>query len=258
MTSDSAMSGSLRDAILEFLTAMADDELLIGHRDSEWTGHAPILEEDIAFSNLAQDEIGHALAWYTLAEELGAPAPDRNAFFRDAHGFLNATLVELPRGDWAFTVVRQYLFDAAEQIRYAGLAHSVYRPIANAVAQLRREELYHIMHSRGWVQRLGDATQESHRRMQSALDALWPHALALFEPASGESVLVASNVKPAEEALRDQWLAQVQPVLEGATLAIPRGVQAAIGGRQKRHTEHLAALLAEMQEVARLEPEATW
>lgn len=252
------VAAPLRDALREFLTALADDELLLGHRDSEWTGHAPILEEDIAFSNLAQDEMGHALAWYTLARELGAPDPDQAAFSRSADEFRNATLVELPKGDWAFTIVRQYLFDAGEQARYAALAHSAYRPIADTAAKLRREETYHLMHSRGWLQRLGDATEESHRRMQAALEMAWPHALGLFEPIAGEAALVAANIKPAEDTLRDEWLAQVKPILEAATLVIPDAAPIAGGGRAGRHTFHLIDLLSDMQKVARLEPEATW
>jgi len=241
-----------------YLIALADDELILGHRDAEWTGHAPILEEDIAFSNLAQDEMGHALTWYTLAHERGAPPPDRAAFFREPRAFRNAILVELPKGDWAFTVMRQYLFDAAEQVRYAALAGSSYRPIADAVAKLRGEERYHLLHSRGWVQRLGDATEESHRRMQAALAGAWPHALGLFEPTDGERGLVDGGIKPAEESLREEWWAQVRPVLEAATLVIPTQVEAVTGGRSGRHTEHLTELLNEMQKVARIEPEATW
>ena len=126
-------SPALLSALRDYLIALADDELLLGHRDSEWTGHAPILEEDIAFSNLAQDELGHALTWYTLAHQIGAPEPDRLAFLRDAGEFRNATLVELPRGDWAFTVVRQYLFDAAEHVRYAALASSAMRRSRKAI-----------------------------------------------------------------------------------------------------------------------------
>ncbi len=251
-------SPALRSALRDYLIALADDELLLGHRDSEWTGHAPILEEDIAFSNLAQDELGHALTWYTLAHQLGSPEPDRLAFLRDAGEFRNATLVELPRGDWAFTVVRQYLFDAAEQVRHAALAASAYAPIADAVAKLRSEETYHLMHSRGWLQRLGDATDESHRRMQAALDLAWPHALGLFEAMSAEGLLIAERIKPAEETLREEWLVHIQPVLGTATLSMPANVEPAPGGRNGQHTQHLAALLAEMQKVARLEPEAIW
>lgn len=248
----------LREGLISHLVALADDELLLGHRDSEWTGHAPILEEDIAFSNLAQDEMGHALTWYTLAHELGAPDPDRNAFFRSAQDFRNATLVELPKGDWAFTIVRQYLFDAAEQVRYAALGDSAYRPVADVIAKLRSEENYHLMHSRGWVQRLGDATEESHRRMQAALDLAWPHALGLFEASQGEEALVAAGIKLAERALQDQWETKVGEVLAGATLAVPDRVAPAEGGRAGIHTEHLAHLLREMQVVARSLPQATW
>ncbi len=252
------VSSPLRQALRDYLIALADDELLLGHRDSEWTGHAPILEEDIAFSNLAQDEMGHALAWYTLARELGALDPDRAAFFREADEFRNATLVELPKGDWAFTIVRQYLFDAAEQVRYAALADSAYRPVVDVVAKLRREETYHLMHSRGWVQRLGDATEESHRRMQAALDLAWPHALGLFEPMVDEQLLFEAGVKPAEESLRERWLSDVRPILEAATLVIPDQARMVDGGRVGRHTEHLHNLLSDMQKVVRLEPEATW
>ncbi len=260
LESAAQVTPSLRDALREYLTALADDELLIGHRDSEWTGHAPILEEDIAFSNLAQDEMGHALVWYTLAaaRELGAPEPDQAAFFRPASEFRNATLVELPKGDWAFTIVRQYLFDAAEQVRYAALAESAYQPMADAAAKLRREETYHLMHSRGWLQRLGDATEESHHRMQAALDAAWPHALGLFEPTGREALLLEAGIKPGEESLRTQWLAQVRPILEGATLEIPTAAPMRGGGRSGKHTAHLVDLLNDMQKVARLEPEATW
>jgi len=247
-----------RAALRDYLIALADDELLLGHRDAEWTGHAPILEEDIAFSSLAQDELGHALTWYTLAHDLGALEPDRSAFFRSAHEFRNAMLVELPVGDWAFTVVRQYLFDAAEQVRYVALRDSAYRPIADAAAKLYSEERYHIMHSRGWVQRLGDATEESHRRMQAALDLAWPHALGLFEATDGEGPLVAESIKLREESLREAWLAQVKPTLQAATLSIPESTQAVLGGRQGKHTEHLTELLGKMQKVARLEPDAIW
>ncbi len=258
MDSAGQVTDPLRTALRDYLTAMADDELLLGHRDSEWTGHAPILEEDIAFSNLAQDEMGHALAWYSLAHELGAPEPDRTAFFRGPNEFRNAILVELPKGDWAFTIVRQYLFDAAEQVRYAALTHSAYRPIADAVAKLRNEEAYHLMHSRGWVKRLGDATEESHRRMQDALDASWSHALGLFEPMEGDDLLTGNGIKPSEVSLREQWVAQVKPTLESATLAIPASAQTANGGRSGKHTEHLTALLSEMQVVARSEADAKW
>src|SRR5215471_16608308 len=141
-------------ALPTYLLALADDELLLGHRDSEWTGHAPILEEDIAFANLAQDEIGHAALWYGLLRNLDGSDPDRLIFFREPGAFRNAQLVELPKGDWAFSMLRQYLFDAAESVRLPLLAVSTHRPLAEAAAKIRPEELYHLRHTQAWIQRL--------------------------------------------------------------------------------------------------------
>ena len=237
------------------LLTFADDEFLLGHRNSEWTGHAPLLEEDIAFSNIAQDELGHALLWYTiLHEQFDQPAPDRLAFWRSASEFRNATLVELPRGDWAFTVVRQYLFDVYEHARNAILAHCGYAPIEDAVAKINREEVYHSLHSRGWVLRLGGATEESHRRMQAALDELWPHALGLFEPLADDA-----EYSRDLERIQTMWLETVTPILTEATLSIPKQAAPLLGGRTGQHTPHLAELLTDLQKVARLEaPDAIW
>lgn len=251
------MPEPLREAVGNLLLAMADEEVLIGHRDSEWVGHAPILEADIAIASIAQDEIGHAILWYSLLQELGWPDPDRMAYFRDPPEFRNATLVELPRGDWAFTVVRQFLFDFAEKVRLEALMGSAWAPLAEAAAKVRREETYHLMHSRAWIARLGDATEESHQRMQAALDLAWPHALGLFEPAPGEALRVAEGIQPPEAELRARWEAEVRPILEAASLVIPQA-EPIYGGRAGRHTEHLASLLADFQLVARSGLGETW
>jgi len=251
------MPEPLREAVGNLLLAMADEEVLIGHRDSEWVGHAPILEADIAIASIAQDEIGHAILWYSLLQELGWPDPDRMAYFRDPPEFRNATLVELPRGDWAFTVVRQFLFDFAEKVRLEALMGSAWTPLAEAAAKVRREETYHLMHSRAWIARLGDATEESHQRMQAALDLAWPHALGLFEPAPGEALRVAEGIQPPEAELRARWEAEVRPILEAASLVIPQA-EPIYGGRAGRHTEHLASLLADFQLVARSGLGETW
>jgi ring-1,2-phenylacetyl-CoA epoxidase subunit PaaC len=155
-----------------YLLALADDELILGHRDSEWTGHAPILEEDIAFANIAQDEIGHASLWYGLVQRLGGAEPDRLVFFRPPSEYRNAPLVELPKGDWAFSMLRQYLFDAAEAQRLPLLAASAHRPLAEAAAKIRTEEIYHLRHTQAWIERLAQGTAESHGRTQAALDLL--------------------------------------------------------------------------------------
>lgn len=236
------------------LLALADDEFILGQRNSEWTGHAPLLEEDIAFSNIAQDELGHALLWYTiLHEHLDQPTPDQLAFWRHPDRFCHATLVELPKGDWAFTIVRQYLFDMYEDARNAALAHCGYAPIEDAVAKISREEVYHRMHSQGWVLRLGAATEESHRRMQAALDAIWPHALGLFEPLADDADYSAQL--PDMQA---QWRHAVTPILQQATLVIPEATPL-YGGRRGQHTPHLIDLLSEMHKVAHTEaPDVLW
>lgn len=242
-------------ALASRLLALADDELVLGHRDSEWTGHAPLLEEDIAFSNIAQDEMGHALVWYTiLHEHFDQPHPDRLAFWRSADQFRNAALVELPKGDWAFTIVRQYLFDEYEKARNAALARSSFQPVVDAVNKIEREEIYHLMHSQGWVLRLGDATEESHRRMQAALDQVWPHALGLFEAIEYDAAFSAQLAH-----IQTVWLDAVAPILRRATLVVPQNVPPAWGGRRGQHTSHLATLLDDMQKVARsATPDVAW
>lgn len=255
------MSPDLKQALSRKLLALADDEMILAHRDSEWTGHAPILEEDIAFSNIAQDEMGHAVIWYSLLAGLigedPETYPDRLVFFRDAPGYRNVQLVELPIGDWALTILRQYLFDAAEMVRLDPLRQSRYQPLAEAAAKIRKEEIYHYRHSRTWLQRLGLGTEESHRRMQNALNRLRPYTAQLFEPLPGEAFLVEAGFVPDPAQLRSAWEELVIPELEKARLVTPQGA-APVTVQRDRHTEHLTALLAEMQQVARLDPEAWW
>jgi ring-1,2-phenylacetyl-CoA epoxidase subunit PaaC len=172
--------GHLLAAVAEIALSMADDELILAHRDSEWTGHAPILEEDIAFSNIAQDELGHASLWYDLCSSISGEDPDRLVFFRSADDYRNVQLVELPIGDWALTIARQYLFDAYELVNLANLANSNHKPLADIAGKIRTEELYHYRHTSSWVRRLGLGTDESNRRTQLALEALWPFAGQLF------------------------------------------------------------------------------
>jgi ring-1,2-phenylacetyl-CoA epoxidase subunit PaaC len=255
------MNPDLKQALINKLLAMADDELILAHRDSEWTGHAPILEEDIAFSNIAQDEMGHAVIWYTHLSELSGEDPDtypdKLAFFRDASGYRNIQLVELPRGDWAFTILRQYLFDAAELIRLEELRQSRYQPLAEAAAKIRKEEFYHYRHSQAWLQRLGLGTQKSHQRMQQALDKIWPYTAQLFQPLPDEALLVEATFVPDPTRIQTAWQNLVGPSLEEAGLILPTDTDLVTASRDQ-HTEHLAPLLVEMQEVARLVPEAEW
>lgn len=246
--SDSALSARL--------LALGDDELILAHRNSEWTGHAPILEEDIGLANLAQDELGHAALWYGLAGPLLSQTPDALAFLRDPADWRNAQLVELPKGDWAFTMLRQYLFDAYELALYTRLAESRNETVAHVAAKIRTEELYHYRHSSAWVKRLGLGTQESHRRMQAALDVLWPHTAQLFTPLPNDDGLIEAGVLPPLTEVHEAWAANVLPWLEAAALTVP--LAPTVIPSRETHTPHLAALLAEMQSVARSDPAAEW
>jgi len=252
------MTPDVERAIAAQLLAMADDELILGHRDSEWTGHGPILEEDIALSNIAQDELGHAILWHNLRKEITGDEPDVVVFWRDAQAYRNVQMVELPKGDYGFTIMRQYLFDAAEMARLAQLVESRYQPMAEVAAKIRTEEIYHTRHTSTWIKRLGLGTEESHRRTQTALDELWAYALQLFVPLPEEAALVAKGVVPEAGEVQAAWEDMVVPFLKHAGLIVPR-TRHPIAMSREQHTEHLTALLAEMQEVARLEsPEVRW
>ena len=240
----------LADRLLE----MADDELILGHRDSEWTGHAPIIEEDIAFANIAQDELGHAILWYEIRESLTGQTPDRMAFQRDATQFRNIQMVELPKGDWAFSIMRQFLFDEWEAVHLEELQRRPFAPMAQAAVKISQEEAYHSRHNHAWVTRLGRGTSESHRRMQAALDALWPYCAQLFVEAP--ETLAAADLLPDRSRLRGTWEERVNKVLEDAGLRPPDSAFPPIG--RGEHTERLREILDEMQRVARLQEGVSW
>jgi len=259
MTTDATPTGSLLAALVERVTAHADDELVLGHRDAEWTGHAPLLEEDIALANLAQDEIGHAITWYGVRSGLDGSDPDRLVYFRGADEYRSSHLVALPRGDWAFTMLRQYLFDAYETELLARLARSSYQPLAQAAVKIAREELFHLRHSALWLERLAHGTDESRRRLTAALDELLPLLPGLLAPLPGDAALAAAGVYPEAAELADAVLARVGAALEAAGLARPTlepPADAAGADRRQRPDGVLAALLAEMQSVARSDPQA--
>lgn len=249
------MNEQVKQALIAKLTALADDELILAHRDSEWVGHGPILEEDIALANIAQDELGHATLWYGLRSTLDGSDPDHLAFFRDATGFHNCELVELPKGDWAFTLLRQYLFDAYEALWLSAAKDSTYKPLAEVAAKVLREERFHLQHTRAWVERLGLGTEESNRRMQAALDAQWGYAQQLFVPLEGEEVLVAEGIVPDLAGLKQAWLLHTTQHLQNSGLQLPLQPGYQPTSRQI-HTEHLWSLLAEMQSTARWDSEA--
>jgi ring-1,2-phenylacetyl-CoA epoxidase subunit PaaC len=251
------MNPDLTRALTTKLLALADDEFILGHRDSEWCGHAPILEEDIAFANIAQDELGHAILWYEALQGLTGQDPNQLAFFRGPLEWRNTQFVEFPKGDWAFTMLRQYLFDAYEITLLDQLSNSPYALIAE-IAKALPEERYHYRHTSQWVTRLGLGTHESNQRMQTALDALWPYALQLFELVPDEGLLVEDGITSDPVKLQIEWSDKVIKHLTAANLQVPQ-IQIPVVADRSLHTEHLAAILTDLQEVAQTEiPETEW
>ncbi len=254
-----ALSGPARSAVIDLLYRIADDELVMGHRNSEWTGHGPILEEDIAFSSMAQDEMGHALTFYSMLHELGEAAPDRLVFERKPREFRCSNLVAMGSDrDWALTVVRNFLYEAQESVRLAALAESSLKPLADVARKLQCEEKYHFMHGRSWVLRLGNATEDSHTRMQEAAYRVFPHALGMFEPTGADQTLAQHDLCPQEAQLQREWESAIAPVFSDAGLELPETAKAVYGGRVGRHIDDLASLLEDLQLVHRMDASASW
>ncbi|MHC4414122.1 MAG: 1,2-phenylacetyl-CoA epoxidase subunit PaaC [Planctomycetota bacterium] len=256
------LSENSRRPLAELVLSAADDKLMLGHRNSDWTGLAPILEEDIAFSSLAQDEIAHAQALYELAGTLTGRSADELAFGRGPPDFRCAQIVELPDDfDWAFAVCRQFFCDHFDALRLARMAGSSCKPLADLASRLVAEEQVHLEHSDSWLVRLGRGTDDSKQRIQRALETLGPHATMLLEPVEGQDGLESAGLYPAGGAdLFEQWSAALRRVTDaaGLGLALDRPSLEQAGGRRGRHSEHLAPLLDEMCEVYRLEPHAAW
>ncbi|MHC4420323.1 MAG: 1,2-phenylacetyl-CoA epoxidase subunit PaaC [Planctomycetota bacterium] len=256
----SELPETLKDPLVELLLALADDKLVLGHRNSDWTGLTPIPEEDIAFSSLAQDEIAHAQAVYELTATLTGRSADELAFGREPHDFRSAAIVELPDDyDWAFAICRQLFCDHFDLVRLRRMAGSSYRPLADLAARLAAEEQIHVEHTDAWLQRLGAGPEEAQERMQAALRRLARVAASLFEPTEGQIKLEAAAVYPpgATDAF-EQWAQDLGEATgaAGLTLLIDRPSPHTGGGRHGEHTEHLEPLLDEMCEVHRLEARA--
>jgi ring-1,2-phenylacetyl-CoA epoxidase subunit PaaC len=250
-----------RAALDSKLLRLGDDEFILGHRNSEWTGHGPILEEDIAFANLALDELGHGILWYrtlaSLRDEDPDTYPDKLVYQRTAREFQNADVVALPHTDWAFSMLRQFLFDAYESIHVPALAASRYQPIAEVAAKIKQEEIYHLYHTKAWVQRLGLGTNESHRRMQTALDQLWVPFHQLFAMGPDESPLVDAGITPDLRRIHANWSGTVVPFIESCSLVVPDNVVVPVM-RQSANPERMEVLIAELQQVSKMAPGAVW
>jgi len=246
------------------ILTLADDELFMGHRQAEWIGLGPILEEDIAFASIAQDETGHAQAYYQILTDLGLGVPDEWAFRRELKAFRCAHLVELPNFeyDYALALMRHFLYEGAEQVRLEALLHSSYELLANLAQRLRSEEKYHWLHARTWIERLGRSTEEAYQRLLSARDFLWPYAWAFFEPLPHEDEMVQAEWIPPSKVLQERWIALIQPILEPVSLwKIPPPSEAVaphLGARHGLRSPYFEALYQEFTEVSASDPEAEW
>ena len=238
----------------------ADDALILGHRLSEWCGHAPMMEEDMALANMGLDLLGQARELYSYAAKAEGRGNDEDkfAYLRDVRQYRNLLLLEQPNGDFARTMARQFFYAVFADLYWRAMMDSRDATLAAVAAKSEKESAYHVRHSSEWMVRLGDGTDESHRRAQTAVDDLWAYTGEMFEVDDSERGLIdaGSVIDPA--SLRQGWLATVSNVLREATLTLPRSDWMQQGGRSGRHSEHLGHLLSELQSMQRTFPGATW
>ncbi len=248
------------EALLRYLLRLGDTSLVLGQRLGEWIGHSPALEEDLGLANLALDLVGQARLLLSYAAEVEGKGRDEDtlAFFRDAPQFTNLTLVEQPNGDFAQTIVRQCLVDAWQLEMYEALASSTDTRLAAIAAKALKETLYHFRFSSGWLVRLGDGTEESHRRAQNALETLWRFTVELFAADEVDEQMAAAGVAPRLAELAPRWSARIDEVLREATLQRPAPARYQWHGKLGVHTEHLGHMLTEMQHLQRTYPGAQW
>jgi ring-1,2-phenylacetyl-CoA epoxidase subunit PaaC len=244
----------------QYVLRLGDTCLILAQRLGEWTGHAPILEEDIALANMALDLLGQARALLTHAARLDGQGHDEDqlAFLRDERDFVNFTLVELPRGDFAFTVLRNLMVATWLKLLWERLADSTDDELAAIAGKALKEARYHQQHAADWTVRLGDGSAESTQRMKTALDTLWPYTAELFSDDAIDEMAAANGVGPKASALRAPWLAEVGEVLAEAQLQPPADTPFISEAKHGRHTEHMGYLLAEMQYLQRAYPGGVW
>jgi ring-1,2-phenylacetyl-CoA epoxidase subunit PaaC len=245
---------------LTYLLHLADNALVLGHRNSEWCGHGPVLEQDIALTNIALDQIGQARYLFQYAAELQGDdaTEDSLAYLRDAREFRNLLILELPRGDWGFTVMRLFLVSQYQWLLYRKLERSADERLAGIASKAVKETAYHLRWSSEWVIRLGDGTAESRSRIARSLEELWPYTGEMFQPSAAEKSMALAGIGPDLFALRADWEQGVKTVLEEATLEKPPAGWQHSGGKSGYHTEHLGYILAEMQYLQRAYPNCAW
>jgi ring-1,2-phenylacetyl-CoA epoxidase subunit PaaC len=254
------MTEDLREKIFEFLLRLGDDRLILGHRLSEWCGHAPILEEDIALSNIALDCIGQANAIYSIAAELENKnrTADDLAFLRNERDFKNLQLLEQPNEDFAFTIARQFFYDQYSFLLYTKLSKSNFDELQAIAVKSLKEVTYHLRHSKQWIIKLGDGTELSKNKIQTAIDNLWIFTDEMFLIDDLIIELTNKNIIPDLTEIKNDWHDAVKAILAEATLTMPDTYEFINGSREGRHTEHLGHLLAEMQILPRSFPNVKW
>lgn len=246
--------------LFTWLLRVGDSALILGHRCSEWCGHSPVLEEDIALANVALDLIGQTRLWLELAGQVEGKGrtADNLAYLRDAAQFTNLLLVERPNGDFGHTLMRQFLFDAYHLERLDNLKSSSDKRVADIASKTAKEVAYHYERSSDLVIRLGDGTQESHKRMQAALNKLWPYTGEMFQEDAVDEAIAAAGIASLPSSLKARWEASVASVMAEASLKIPVGKFQHTGGKRGVHSEHLGFILAELQFLQRAYPGCTW
>jgi ring-1,2-phenylacetyl-CoA epoxidase subunit PaaC len=258
--------------LINYTLHLADNALILGQRNAEWTGHGPILEQDIAISNIALDLVGQARNFYQYAAKLVNQSTDQQvnlstyqpttedtlAYLRDTGDFKNCLLVELKRGDWAVTVLRQFFFSTYQFYLYQQLQQSKDATLASIAEKSLKEVTYHLRWSAEWVIRLGDGTLESNRRITNALQELWPYTGELTSNSNYEASLSGEGIAVDLNTIKQQWLNKIKEVLEHATLQLPQNQWMQTGGKEGKHTEHLGYILAEMQYLQRTYPGVEW
>ena len=248
------------EARLEYVLCIADSSLILGHRLSEWCGHGPVLEEDIALTNVALDLIGQARSLYAYAQKLDSKGRNENqfAFERKEKEFRNLTITELPNDDYGFTIMRNFLFTTFQRELWAALQGSADAALSEIARKSLTETRYHVQHASDWVIRLGDGTDESHARMQRALDTLWTYTAEFFSSSAIGDAAPGPSICPAWSTLESRWSSVVRPVLDVATLQVPVRTTFLSRGKDGMHSEHLSPLLAEMQYLQRAYPNCDW
>lgn len=274
---------SNRKSLLHYTIRLADDALIVGHRLSEWCGHGPILEQDIAMTNTALDHLGRARSLYQYAAQLfnELPAEEKNqaftsvaiqnlvtrgenideddlAYLRDGWDFRNALLLEQPNMDWAYTIARSFYYDTFNFFFFTALVQSKDQSLSAIAEKSLKEVTYHLRWSSEWVVRLGDGTDESHAKMQKAVDELWMYTGELFQMSEADAAAHTQGIGPDLAPIKAQWAERVRSVFEEATLTLPAGTWMQQGGKDGLHTEHLGYLLAELQFMQRAYPGMEW